>query len=160
MSRGFSSLHGQVSPCGGFSWCQGFPGDAVVRNPPANAGESIPGLCYCVASHNETESVPCGVFQAVPVGSKLFLCPVFLFVGNSFIQDPWPSKSSKGQILLTVGYQWRERMHIQGKSSEEKNSASLGQHAIPLGVYRTIHLQRTKVCVSWLVMDSLRPHGL
>ena len=87
MNRGFSSLYGWVSPCGGFFCCQGFPGDAVVRNPPANAGDSIPGLCYSGASHNETESVPCGAFQAVPVGSKLFLCSIFLFVGNRRILD-------------------------------------------------------------------------
>ena len=38
-----------MAKCSGYCWCQSFPHGSVVKNPPANAGDSgdsvlIPGL--------------------------------------------------------------------------------------------------------------------
>ena len=70
----------------------------------------------------DTEPGPVGA-----PGHKDFLCPLFLWVQEiGFIQPPWLSVSSNGQIQAVVNW-GREGMRDQGETVKRNNSAALGQ---------------------------------
>ena len=72
-------------------------------------------LLSCIrSSRHETEQGPVGPFWV----QKPFWVPRFSFVGNSFIQPPRPSLSSKGQIQ-TAAHHRRVGMQKQRRSSQE-----------------------------------------
>ena len=79
---------------------------------------------------------PCGA----PGHKSLSVSPISFLQGIGFIQPPWPSLSSKGQVQ-TVANQGRQGVLGQGRSSQETTVQPWGRVLVPpQGVYITISL--------------------
>ena len=75
-----------------------------------------------------------------PGHKSLSVSPISWLQEIGFIQPPWPSLSSKGQVQ-TVADQGREGMQRQGRSSQDKIVQPWGRVLVPpQGIHVTISL--------------------
>ena len=106
---------------------------------------------------DETKQNPVGL-----QGTKDFLCPPFLWLqGIGFIQLPWPSLSSKGQVQ-TDANQGKEGMQRQGRGSQETIVQSWGRVLVPpQGIHILISLScfaETETPTRWEKLCAAHKH--